>query len=290
MILRDEQFALRSQDVRRRFDRAAAHFDTADFVHRFTRDGLLARLQPMLIEPKTIVDLGSATGSATRLLARRFRRAHVIAADLSLGMLEQARNKRSWFHRTSAVQAHAAALPFAQQSVDVVFANLLLPWLSDPSATFAEVARVLRKDGLLTFATLGPDSLSEVRRAWREVDDDVHVHRFLDMHDLGDAAVRAGLRDPVLDVDRLVVTYQDAATLFRDLTHIGGRNSLQHRDRSLGGVDRFHAMVSALNAQRQDGLLKLDLELVYGHCWGQGPRLRDGEVRVDATRIAKRRY
>jgi malonyl-CoA O-methyltransferase len=285
---RDDNSMLNIKDVQRRFDRAASRFDTVDFVHSVTREGLLARLAPMLVEAKTVIDLGSATGSGSRLLARRFRRALVVATDLSRNMLEQAHRNQRWFSRISTVQAAADALPFADQSIDVVFANLLFPWINDPTHVFTEVSRVLRKDGLFIFATLGPDSLSEIRHAWRSVDAGEHVHRFLDMHAIGDAAVRSGLRDPVLDVDRLAVTYKNADTVFHDLTAMGGRNSLQHRDRSLGGAARFRSMRDALDGLRQDGILTLDLELVYGHCWGSGSLSVDGEYRLSAEQIGHR--
>jgi len=284
----DDKSALNVKDIQRRFDRAAARFDSADFVHSTTRGGLLARLEPIVIEAKTVIDLGSATGSGSRLLARHFRGAHVIATDLSHNMVERAQKKQSWFARTSAVQANATALPFAEQSIDVVFANLLLPWIDNAARVFTEVSRVLRKDGLFLFATLGPDSLNELRRAWHGVDTCEHVRSFLDMHDIGDAAVRAGLRDPVLDVDKLSITYRDAGTLFADLTAVGARNSLQHRDRSLGSAAAFRAMSEALDALREDGLLRLDLEIVYGHCWGSGRQALDGEYRVAATQIGRR--
>jgi len=288
MISTDDNSALNSKDVQRRFDRAASGFDAVDFVHSATRDGLLARLEPMAIEARTIIDLGAATGSASRLLARRFRRARVVAADLSLQMLESARQKQSWYSRNSALQANAEALPFADQSIDIVFANMLLPWVPVPARMFGEIARILRKDGLFLFATLGPDSLSEIRHAWASVDGGEHVNRFPDMHDIGDAAVRAGLRDPVLDVDQLSVTYRDSGTLFQDLTAMGARNCLQHRERSLAAAAGFKAMAAALDELRRDGLLTLNLELIYGHCWGAGQRLADGEYRVAAGRIGRR--
>lgn len=284
----DDYSQLKLRDVQQRFDRAADRFDDVDFVHAVTRDGLFARLAPMVIEARIIVDLGSATGSGSRLLARHFRRAHVISVDLSQNMLRACRSKQSWFSKPSAVQANAAALPFANQSVDFVFANLLLPWIDEPGAVFSEIARVLRKDGLLLFSTLGPDSLLELRRAWQAADPHAHVNRFLDMHDLGDAAVRSGLRDPVLDVDRLSVTYDSAAALFRDLTAMGARNSLRQRNRSLVSKSRFALMTSALDGAGKNGILSLDLELVYGHCWGSGSRARAAEYRIDPTAIGLR--
>lgn len=280
---------LRRRDIRRRFDSAAAGFDDADFVHSVTRDGLLQRLEPMLVQADTIVDLGCATGSACPLLARRFRRSRVLGIDLSANMLQALKRKQSWRSKTAAVQADACALPLADNSIDVVFSNLLLPWIDDPDAVFGEVARVLREGGLMLFATLGPDSLRELRRAWQGVDPGPHVNAFLDMHDLGDAAVRAGLRDPVLDVDRLAVTYADTAALFRDLTAAGARNCLRDRSKSLIGRGRFAAMTDALEAGRSSGRICLDLELVYGHCWGSGAVASAGEYRVAASQIGRRK-
>ena len=284
----DDPFLLNSRDVRRRFDRAADTFGAADFAHGVTRDGLLARLQPLRIDAKTVLDLGAATGSATALLQKRFGGAHIVSLDLSRKMLLQRKRRRLWFTRTSSVQADAMRLPFADASFDVVFANLLLPWVNDHAAVLAEVSRVLRKGGVLAFATLGPDSLKQLSRAWGHIDNHVHVHRFPDMHDIGDALVRAGLADPVLDVDRLTVKYPDAGKLFRDLTLSGSRNSLAGRRRGLLGKRQFNRLVAALSEVTPGAGIEIDLELVYGHCWSTGPRNESGQFRIDATAIPRR--
>ena len=278
---------LRTDDVRRRFDAAAAIFDSADFVHAHTRDGLLSRIEPMTVDASSVLDLGAATGAATRALRKRFRGARILSVDLSAAMLREVRRKHGWLSRPATVQADARALPFADSSVDVVFSNLLLPWLGDPASAFAEISRVLREDGLFAFATLGPDSLLALRRAWSGVDEGAHVVAFADMHNVGDALVRSGLRDPVLDVDRLTVSYEKPESLFRDLTATGARNSLAERRRGLTGRRRFAAMTAVLFAGELP--LNLDLELVYGHCWGGTERARDGAIGVDADRIPVRR-
>ncbi len=270
--------------MRRRFERAATTFDDSDFVHEATRDGVLARLEPLTIDAKIVVDLGCATGAAQALLAKRFKGARILNVDIAAAMLEQARAKKGWFSKSSFLQADCSALPLADESVDVVFANLLLPWFEDPTPLLSEVARVLRKEGVFAFATLGPDSLREIAAAWRSVDDGAHVGRFPDMHDLGDGLVRAGLRDPVLDVDRLHVRYENLSRLLTDLTATGSRNCLIDRTKSLTGKDRFKAMRDALGETD----LALDLELVYGHCWGAGPKQDPGNWRVDATQIGIR--
>lgn len=280
---------LDSRHVRRRFERAAASFDDADFVHTVTREGLLARLQPLVVEAGTVLDLGSATCSTSQALSKRFGRAHVISVDLAHNMLQRGRKKRAWFSRSSFVQATAAALPFSAQSIDVVFANLLLPWVDDPNQVFSEIARVLRKGGVFAFATLGPDSLLEIRRAWAQVDDHAHVNHFLDMHDLGDGLVNAGLADPVLDVDRLSVSYDSTQKLFADLTAMGGRNALRQRNHALVGKQHFRRMTEELQRSGADGKITLDLELVFGHCWGAGPGMDATNYRIDANTIPRRK-
>lgn len=280
---------LRQRDIRRRFDRAAANFDDADFVHAVTREGLCARLEPMLLKPASVLDLGSATGSMGRALRKRFKRAHIVSVDLSGAMLEIAQRNKPWLSRASFVQADAERLPFAQGVFDLVVANQLLPWMPDPQQVFAEVARVLKKGGVFAFAGLGPDSLQEIGRAWAGVDAGVHINRFADMHDIGDGLVRAGLADPVLDVDRLRVSYENPGKLFADLTDVGARNTLSDRARGLTGKTRFRAMAAALEKGGPGTGIMLDLELVYGHCWGAGPRNDPTAWHIDANQIPLRR-
>ena len=277
----------RPRDVRRRFDRAAGRFQQADFVHRVTREGLLERMRPMTAAAKTVIDLGSACRAAIPLLEKRFRGARVVAVDFSAGMLQVVRSKKTLLSKRRAVRADARALPFADGSIDVVFSNLMLPWVGDPGEVFAEVARVLKDDGLFAFSTLGPDSLLEIRDAWRTVDDGEHVSSFRDMHDVGDALVRANLRDPVLDVDRLSVSYRSADALFRDLDAAGARNCLRNRRPGLTGRERFRHFVDTLFAAGE--ARAMTLELVYGHCWGAGGRRSGGDVMIDAAGIPVRR-
>jgi malonyl-CoA O-methyltransferase len=260
-------------------------------VHAVTREGLFERLLPLVVDAKRILDLGSATGSAGVQLRKHFGGAHIVSLDISHNMLRKSRRRRSRFSfsRSSFVQANASSLPFKNRSIDFVFSNLLLPFVDKPELVFEEVARVLQKGGVFAFATLGPDSLLEISRAWSRVDDHAHVNRFLDMHDVGDALVRSGLRDPVLDIDRLSVQYGDATRLFADLTSVGARNTLQQRNRSLVGKRRFNMMLGALAGDPGDGTIKLDLELVYGHCWGGGAKMDPANYAIDASHIPRRR-
>ncbi len=275
--------------MQRRFNRAAATFDRVDFVHRETCDGLMDRLSPMLVDVKWILDLGGATGSASRPLCEHFKRSRVIVLDASHEMLRAAAKKQSWFSRVSTLQSNALAMPLQDGCIDLAFSNLLLPWIGDLHTLFAEVGRVLRNGGLFIFSTLGPDSLSELREAWSSVDSGQHVNLFVDMHDVGDGLAHAGLRDPVLDTDFLTVSYRDTESLFRDLTLLGARNCLDGRSKTLTGKGRFREMQDRLGSRFKDGILELRLELVYGHAWGAGPLQPAGEYRIETTDIGRRR-
>lgn len=278
---------LNKADIRRRFDRVAGAFGDADFVHRRSFVGLLERLQPMQLKPKRILDLGAAEGAGSRVLAKHYRGSRVLSLDLSGGMLAVGRRKRSRFARIRELQADAAAIPLASGSIDLIVANQLLPWIDQPERVFAELRRVLRKEGLLAFATLGPDSFLEFRDIWRQEDDFSHVNDFADMHNIGDAVVRSGLSDPVLDVELLNVTYRDPKKLFRDLHRAGSGNALLGRRPTLTGKARLQRVAAALAGPASSEPISIGLELVFGHAWGTGPPAEPGEFRVDPATIGR---
>jgi malonyl-CoA O-methyltransferase len=287
-----DEHALDARAIRRAFDRASATYDAAAVLQARVRDELLSRLDLLGFEPRCIVDLGCGTGHATRALRDRWRDARVIAIDHAPGMLAVARARQGWFRRFDRVRADAARLPLRDGSVDLAWSSLMLPWLGVPDSVLAEVRRVLAPRGYFTFATLGPDTLRELREAWAEVDDRVHVHRFLEMHDLGDALVRAGFADPVMDVERVTLTYADLGALLADLRATGSRNAAAHRPRGLGGRERRRRLEAAYERFRADGRLPATCEVVYGQAWAPGERPpvrgRRGEAVVPIGSIGRR--
>jgi len=278
--------------ARRAFDRAL-RFDDACVVHDEARGRLLERLPLFRIEPRVAVDLGCATGAGALALAQHFPEALVVALDSSRGMLRAARERCAQQPRIVVAGGDAERLPLAAHSVQLVFANLVLPWCR-PDALFAEAARVLEPGGLLLFATLGPDSLAEVRRAWATVDDRLHVHAAFDMHDLGDLALAAGLGEPVMDVDRLEVTYERVERLVADLRACGAVNVAAGRRRGLTGPRRWRGFVRALRAGGAGSRFGVTVELVFGQAWGREPpraaRGRPGEIGVPVERIGRGRH
>ncbi|MEJ2604056.1 MAG: methyltransferase domain-containing protein [Gammaproteobacteria bacterium] len=282
-------YAFRRRDVRRRADESAGQ--GGDFLSRHTRSELLGRLSLTTLDPRRVLDAGAATGAASRELAARYRQARVVSMDLSPRRMAAARRGHGRFARRYEVVGDAARLPFRGGVFDLVFANLLLPFFPEPQSIAREVARVLRPEGLFTFSSLGPDSFLELREAWRSVGSEPRVPAFLDMHDIGDALVAAGFRDPVLDVERLTITYGEPDDLWRDLRAAGARNTLAERRRGLATPGLFRRATGHWERSRREGRLPLSVELVYGHCWG-GNALPaspgSGEIRISPDRILRR--
>jgi malonyl-CoA O-methyltransferase len=274
--------------IRRHHDRASAGYDAAAVLAGHLREAMIARLEWIAFVPECVLDLGCGTGHGAAALAMRWPRARVIALDAAPLMLAEARRLAA-DSRIEWLCAEAEAVPLPDASVDLVFSNLLLPWCEDIDAVFAEAARILKPRGLFTFTTLGPDTLVELRAAWRAADGAAHVHPFTDMHDLGDGLVRAGFAEPVLDVSRYTLTYPHVAALMRDLKATGSQNASSRRIRGLTGRGRFAAMTEAYEPFRADGVLPASCEAVFGQAWGALERVgQDGEIAFPVSRIGRR--
>jgi malonyl-CoA O-methyltransferase len=264
-------YSLDKSWVRRSFDRASTTYDAAAVLQAEVRDLLLERLDLTDLSPRLVVDAGAGTGHASRALKRRYPGARVIALDSSFGMLRAAGRQQSWLRPVARLCADAERLPLPDGSVDLILSNFMLQW-SDPDAAFAEFRRVLKPRGFLSFTTLGPDTLRELRAAWMQAscrygDSHTRVSHFIDMHDIGDALVRAGFAAPVLDVERYTLTYTDVRRLAADLKAVGARNATIGRPKGLTGPRQFAAMKSAYEAYRVDGRLPATYEVVFGQAW-----------------------
>jgi malonyl-CoA O-methyltransferase len=259
-------YALEPHWVRRSFDRAAKTYDAAAVLHTEVRENLLQRLQLTTLEPRVVLDAGAGTGHASRALKRRYPKAQVIALDSSPKMLQEAKRQQSWLRPFGRVCADAELLPLADGSIDLIVSNLLLQWCN-PDAVFAEFRRVLAPHGLLSFSAFGPDTLRELRAAWKEVDSHSHVHQFIDMHDWGDALVRGGFAAPVLDVERFTLQYLDVRKVAADLKATGAHNATAGRAKGLTSTRKFAAMQAAYESFRQDGRLPATYEVVFAHAW-----------------------
>ena len=279
------EFALDLRQVRNSFSQAAGTYDRAAVLQTQVRDELLHRLEVLRMQPEVVVDLGAGTGQAAIALKRRYPKARVIAADLAPGMLDQARKRQTLLRRFDRMVADAAALPLRDGSVDMIFSSLMLQWCNDPDRVLHECRRVLRAGGVLHLSTLGPDTLIELRKAWQAADPDhAHVNRFTDMHDVGDALVRAGFAEPVLDVERYTLTYDEVRGLMRDLKDIGAHNVTAGRARGLTGKATLARMLAAYEAFRRNGKLPATYEVVFAQAWcPAGPVRTKGPPRTETV-------
>jgi malonyl-CoA O-methyltransferase len=259
-------FALDGRFARRSFERASAHYDDYAVLQSQVRSELLARLDLTAVEARLVLDAGAGTAHASKALKKRYPRARVIAVDYALGMLRQAAAQRAWLRPFERVCADACALPFADQSVDLILSNFLVHWC-DPGALFREFRRVLAPRGLLCFTSLGPDSLRELRAAWLSVDGQSHVHHFIDMHDLGDELVRSGFAAPVLDVERYTLQFATLPALLADLRGAGARNATVARPKGLTGKNKFSAFGASYEAYRHAGRLPATFEVIFAQAW-----------------------
>jgi len=283
--------------VAKSFGQAAAHYDDVAILQAQTADELLERLSLVTLQPKTILDLGVGTGRNLSLLAKRYPQAQLLALDIADQMVKQARQNyrqkqglKRWFPNNKPIYltADAEKLPLADNSVDLVYANLSLQWC-DPRKSFAEIQRILRPEGLLMFTTLGPDTLYELRQSWATVDDYPHVNMFYDMHDVGEAMTAAGLADAVLDTDRYTLTYDTAMGLMKDLKILGASNVNRQRRRGLMGREALIKVADTYEQFRQDHYLPATYEVIYGHAWaGEIKQLQhNGEVYIPLDQIQR---
>ncbi len=280
--------AIDKRAARRAFEGAAASYDGVAVLQKEMASRLLERLDYVRLAPRTVLDLGAGTGLALDDLQRRYRQARVLALDFAFEMLRLARRRGSLLRRPTCLCADVEALPLAEGSIDFIFSNATLQWCNDLDRTFTELRRVLAPAGLLMFTTFGPDTLRELRAAWAEADGHGHVSPFLDMHDVGDALVRAGFDGPVLDAERLTLTYRDIRGLMEDLKGLGAGTATRERARGLTGKAKWAAMRAAYESYRSDGLLPATYEVVYGHAWAPLQRLApDGAVTLPMSAIAR---
>ena len=267
--------------ARLHFERAAPTYERAAALQGEVAARLLQRLDLIKLRPQTILDAGCGTARMARSLQTRYPQARVIALDFALGMLRQVRGRTTRWSRLAGreprvlrVCADFEALPLSAGSIDMVCSNLALEWSASPERALRECLRVLARGGLLTFTTLGPDTLRELRAIHPEPRSG--VHGFLDMHDLGDLLVSTGYADPVMDMERITLTFPDFDALVRELRESGAAAATRAVHGLRGRAFR-RRLELGYETSRRDGQLPATFEIVYGHAWKpeQGPRLTE---------------
>ena len=251
---------LDKQSVARSFSRAAAQYDSAAHLQRRLGEQLSDYL-PAPGDVKRVVDLGCGTGYFLPALQKMYPTAQLLACDLAWGMVAHARQQRSvaadW------LCADAERLPFADESVDLIFSNLVFQWCEDLPRLAAELQRVVSPQGCAVFTTLGPGTLTELRQAWAAVDDAVHVNRFPSAGAVEGELVKAGFDHVVLETVPEVVHYPVLTPLLRELKTLGANNINRGRPATLTGRARIRALETAYEAFREPAGLPATWEVYF---------------------------
>lgn len=276
----ETNYILNKRQLRKAFERAAVSYDHAAVLQREVCDRMFTRLDYIKYIPDMILDAGSGTGYGSQKLNARYPGSHLVAVDIAWAMLYKARPlqtkwRRFWpFHqkKTQYICGDIEQLPVQGERFGMVWSNLALQWCNDLDKTFREINRVLKTDGLFMFSTFGPDTLKELRQAFRHTDTFVHVNQFIDMHDIGDLLVHNRFATPVMDMEYLTLTYDDVMSIMHDLKTIGAHNVTQGRQRGLSGKTKFKQVIDQYETLRSNGKLPATFEVIYGHAWKMPPR------------------
>jgi malonyl-CoA O-methyltransferase len=290
--------------VRKRFNAAASTYPNAAVVQREVGNRLLERFDLMRIAPQTILDVGCGPGTHTAALRARFPNALTVALDLAESMMPMAATvaaptgliatlSRAFAKsaREPGVVADMSKLPVKHASIDVLWSNFALQWANDLPALFAEWNRALKTDGVLMFTAPGPDTLRELQRAVAKAlpERATSLHRYTDLHDIGDMLVHGGFADPVMDMEVITLEYKTTEALWADMRAQGAMSAVATTPARSGASTQTHSSAlrargcvsprawkrlnDALDAARDaNGMIRMSVEVIYGHAWKIPPK------------------
>lgn len=203
-------------------------------------------------------------------------RTHVMAQDPQSALQAVNQGRRASWNPLRRKDPSAALLADDQTRVGMLWANMLLHRETRPLALLQRWNQHIDTDGFLMFSCLGPDSLSELRVLYRQRGWGEPTHGFVDMHDWGDLLVRAGFAEPVVDMERITLTYSSAEAMLDELRLLG-RNFNRDRFPGLRGRSWRRQLIEAIEGtmpRTPDGRIQLGFEVIYGHAFKPEPRLK----------------
>ena len=276
---------LSAPHVARQFDRRAGH-DHAQFLYGEIAHRMMNRLGYIRLAPTQVLDAGCGSGDNLPLLRAKYPQVAYTGLDHSTQQLAQAQQRfaphglSAWVNRlfgraglvTTFVNGDLAQTSLPSHSQDLVWSNLAMHWHPAPHAVLAEWRRLLRVNGLVMFSCLGPGTLRELRDALTDASLITATPAFVDMHDFGDPLIEHGFANPVMDQETLTLTYRTPDRLLADVRVLGGNPARARRPGLTSRAWRAR-LLSALEARRgSDGLIRLTIEVAYGHAWRAAAR------------------
>ena len=229
------------------------------WLHEEIARRMMQRLDFITLQPRNWLHWHAAQGGlqAHTALQQRYPQAtawHAPAANVTSSTASSATDT-----------AVATSPPPAAHSIDMLWANMALHTATDPLAVLKQWRQWLSPTGFVMFSTLGPDTLHELRQLYQQRGWPPPCHSFTDMHDWGDMLLQAGFADPVIDTERITLTFTSHQRLLQELRELG-RNlaaSRSHATHSHGWLAELHQAISTL--AQADGSLPLTFEVIYGH-------------------------
>ncbi len=253
---------LEYQAIADSFSAAADRYEDHAVLQKEVLNRLLERLDDearlQADPPRRILDLGCGTGWAVPRLRQQFPEAEIHALDFSPAMIARVPTVPGCQARVG--DAHD--LPYAGDSFDLVFSNLMLQWTNEEQV-LQEVRRVLKPGGILLASSLGFSTLHELRHSWQAVDDKPHVNAFTDMRQVADGMLRLGYSQVVANSETIVLTYATVVDLMRDLKAIGAHNVDEDRPRSLMSRTALRKLEAAYEKFREQNVLPATYEVNY---------------------------
>ncbi|RZI75985.1 MAG: biotin synthase [Variovorax sp.] len=254
--------------------------DGSPWLHEEIGRRMEDRLQWITARPRSWADWSPLHGGleAHALVARRYRDAtpYVIEPDAALAARTASVLTTPWWStkRWQGAQARFDAMP--EEGVDLLWANMALHMAADPEALIGRWHRSVATDGFLMFSCLGPDTVRELRSLYARLGWPPAGHEFTDMHDWGDMLVHAGFAEPVLDMERIVLTWPTPEAALAELRTLG-RNLHPARFAGLRGKGwraRLGDAMRDLEGQGENaGRITLTFEIIYGHAFKPAPRV-----------------
>ncbi|AMM25346.1 methyltransferase domain-containing protein [Variovorax sp. PAMC 28711] len=258
----------------------AAPADGSPWLHEEIGRRMEDRLQWITAEPASWADWAPLRGGlvAHAMVARRYPRAttFVVEPDAALADRTTARLAAPWWsaRRWQGGNARFDALP--DDGVDLLWANMALHMAADPEALIAQWHRSVAVDGFLMFSCLGPDTVRELRDLYARHGWPPAGHAFTDMHDWGDMLVGAGFAEPIMDMERIVLTWATPEAALAELRTLG-RNLHPARFAQLRGKGwrgRLGTALGELEGHGDNaGRITLTFEIIYGHAFKPSPRV-----------------
>ncbi len=251
---------LNKKKVAQSFSRAAATYDSVAQLQRDIGKQLFAQLPDNLPAQSSVLDLGSGTGFFTRQLAAKYPESQIMGLDIAEGMLRYAAEQSD---EISWLCSDAELLPIADNSVDIIFSSLAIQWCNNLLQLIAELSRVLKPNGRLHIATLGSQTLHELKSAWQQVDNYVHVNRFQSQQALV-AAINSSqlILDDIQQANRILY-YDHLNELTRELKALGAHNINSGKAEGLTGRSRLLAFKVAYESFRSPQGLPATYDVIY---------------------------